>query len=150
MGLRRYHAWGEQNAADDTTIIGLTSASTVRPHLYGINIGCHETPADQAHHFMFGRYTAAGTATSFTPIAQDPANPAALAASAYNHTVEPTYTANAHVGGTTFNQQATYTWETDPEYGLVLPATAANGIGIYWTEVSGGTAEFTAHIKWQE
>jgi hypothetical protein len=141
MGLRRYTERGDQNAAaSDITILGLTSAATIRPHLYHITFGSDAAPADQAFNMELGRYTAAGTATAFTPIAHDPGNPAALAAAGSNHTAEPTYTASAILFEFPVNQQATFVWQTDPEYGFVMPATAANGAGLYFADISGGTA----------
>lgn len=142
MGLRRYTSIGNQNAAAGgaSTIIGVTSATTIRPHLYTVILGSGATPADQAFNVALQRYTAAGTSTAFTPIAHDPASPAALAAAGYNHTVEPTYTASAYLMWASFNQQATFTWAVDPEFGLVMPATAANGIGAVFLVVSGGSA----------
>lgn len=140
MGLRRYSVVFDQNAADNTTCGGITSATTIRPHLFTVIFGSPATPADQAFELKLQRYTAAGTATSVTPVALDPGNPAALAAGGSNHTVEPTYTASAYLMSISINQQATFTWAVDPEYGLVAPATAANGIGLVFEEVSGGTA----------
>ena len=144
---RRYATVGSQNAAATTTILGLTSATTIRPRLYEIWFGSAATPADQAFNLDIRRYTAAGTATSVTPQALDPADPAALAAAGENHTVEPTYTAGANLLKISINQQATVRWVVPPEEGLVAPATANNGLGLQFTLVSGGTAicEATFH-----
>jgi hypothetical protein len=151
MGLRRYTEIGDQNAAaSDITILGLTSAATIRPHLYHITFGSDAAPADQAFNMTLQRYTAAGTATSFTPVAHDPNNPAALAAAGSNHTVEPTYTASAIVMNFAINQQATFVWQTDPEWGILAPATAANGLGLYFNDISGGTANCRSTFFHQE
>ena|SRR3990167_471279 len=144
MGLRRYTVIADQNAANDITIIGLTSAATIRPHLYYISFGSDATPADQAFNMTVQRYTAAGTATAVTPHAHDPANPASLAAGASNHTAEPTYTAGAILLDFAINQQATFQYQTIPEEGFVLPATAANGAGLQFESLSGGTANSRA------
>ena len=77
---RRYTISGDQNAAATVTILGLTSATTIRPSLYFLTVGSAATPADQASSFKILRFTAAGTATAFTPIAHAPADPASLAA----------------------------------------------------------------------
>ena len=141
MGLKRYTEIGDQNAAaSDITILGLTSAATIRPHLFHITFGSDATPADQAFNMVLQRYTAAGTATSVTPVPQDPANPAALSAAGSNHTAEPTYTSALILHCFPINQQGTYVWQTDPDYGFVAPATAANGYGLYFADISGGTA----------
>ena len=136
---RRYTISGDQNAAATITILGMTSATTIRPSLYFLTVGSAATPADQASSFKCLRFTAAGTATAFTPIAHDPADPAALAAGGYNHTVEPTYTASSDLLHFSLNQQNTYKWETLPQFGLKAPATAANGIGLRFI-VATGTA----------
>lgn len=137
---RRYVTDGNQNAAASTTILGLTSATTIRPKLYELVFGSAATPADQAFNMQVNRYTAAGTSTGVTPQAADPADPAALAAAGENHTVEPTYTAGAVMLSFSINQQATFRWVVPPEEGIVAPATAANGLGLLFVVVSGGTA----------
>lgn len=150
MGARRYSSSGNQNAAASVSILGLTSATTIRPHLYEIVFGSAATPADQSFNMQVNRFTAAGTATSFTPIALDPANPAALAAAGYNHTVEPTYTSASVLLSFSVNQQATFRWVVPPDEGLVAPATAANGLGLLFVVVSGGTALCEATFLHQE
>ena len=138
---RRYTEVGEQNASVTVaTIVGVTSASTIRPSLYFWSVGSSAAPADQAFNFMIKRYTAAGTATAVTPQAHDPGDPAALAAAGSNHTVEPTYTAGANMFSQSLNQQNSFKWETLPQYGIKAPATAANGLGLSFVVVSGGTA----------
>lgn len=145
--MRRYSTSGNQNAAATTTILGLTSATTIRPRIYEIIFGSAATPADQAFNMQLKRFTAAGTATAVTSQALDPGDPASLAAGAENHTAEPTYTAGAVMLSFSVNQQATFRWVTLPENGIVAPATAANGLGLQFVVVSGGTAlsEATFH-----
>jgi|SRR3990167_7547158 len=147
--LRLYSSSGNQNAAAAVTILGVTSATTIKPSVYTIICGSAATPADQAVNLKASRFTAAGTATAFTPLPLDPNTPAALAAAGYNHTVEPTYTAGGDLISASFNQQNTFKWETLPEYGLVCPGTAANGVGIQFA-VSTGTALFEATCFHQE
>lgn len=136
---RRYTISGDQNAAATITILGMTSAATIRPTIYFLTIGSAATPADQASSLKILRFTAAGTSTAFTPVAHDPGDPASLAAGGYNHTVEPTYTASSDLLHFSINQQNTYKWETLPQYGLKAPATAANGLGLRFI-VATGTA----------
>lgn len=147
---RRYATSGNQNAAATTTIMGLTSATTIRPKIYEIIFGSAAIPADQAFNMQLKRYTAAGTATAVTPQAIDPADPAALASAGENHTVEPTYTAGAIILSFSINQQATFRWVVPPEEGIIAPATAANGLGLQFVVVSGGTALAEAHFKHEE
>lgn len=147
--IRCYSVVGDQNAAATTSILGLTSAATIRPSIYTIIFGSAASPADQANNMQVKRYTAAGTATAFTPVAIDPSSPASLASSGYNHTAEPTYTAGASLLSFSVNQQNTFKWETLPEWGLVAPATAANGLGLQFV-VATGTALHEATFLFQE
>ncbi len=116
----------------DITVGGLTSAATIRPRIYEFSIGSAATPADQAAAYHLERYTAAGTSTAVVPQALDPADPASLlaATTGENHSVEPTYTAAAILMDIPVNQRATYRWFAVPGGEIVMPATAANGIGL--------------------
>ncbi len=128
---RRYSVSGSQTTGGASkTVLGLTSAATIRPRLFEIVIGSNSTPADNSAEWVIQRATAAGTSTAFTPIALDPADPAALASAGFNHTVEPTYTASAVLLDFALNQRATFRWIAAPFCELVLPATAANGVGL--------------------
>jgi hypothetical protein len=146
---RRYSSSGNQAALANTTIIGLTSAATVRPKIYDLIVSCGASPADLATIFHLERFTAAGTSTAFTPIALDPADPAALASAGYNHTAEPTYTADAVLMKFSLNQRATFRWAAMPGSEIVLPNTAANGVGLQ-IQATGGTAVHEATILHEE
>lgn len=146
---RRYSGLGDQAAASNITIIGVTSATTIRPELYEFLLGSGATPGDLASILHLERYTVAGTSTSFTPIALDPGDPAALAAIGSNHTVEPTYTAASHLYALSLNQRATYRWVAAPGSAFKAPATAANGIGLQF-QSSGGTAVHEATFLHEE
>jgi hypothetical protein len=136
---RRYSVDGNQNAAS-ITVLGLTGATTVKPVLYGLIFGSAAAPADQAFNMQLNRYTAVGTSTAVTPAAHDPDDPASLCTAGENHTAEPTYTAGAVLMSFSVNQQATFRWQVDPRRGLIIPATANNGLGLRFVVVSGGTA----------
>lgn len=144
---RKYSTTTIDTDTVNTTVGGLTSATTIRPSIYDIVIGSDATPADQASKFIFQRYTVAGTSTAVTPQALDPADPASLLASTTGqaHTVEPTYTANAILLPIALNQRATYRWVAAPGGELVMPATAANGIGCQATVV---TSAYNTVIGW--
>jgi hypothetical protein len=108
----------------------LTSAATVRPKLYHFILSTLGVAADGVLEWKVQRFTAAGTTTAVTPVALDPADPAALAAGGSNASVEPTYTAGALLFDKGLNQRVTYTWYAPQDGEIVLPATAANGVGI--------------------
>ena len=114
------------------TLITVIAASTVRPAIFDLNIGCVATPADQAARYFLGRFTAAGTAgNSPTPLPLDPNDVAALGTTGNAHSVEPTYTASQALLQISLNQRATFRHVCSPGYEFKAPATAANGLGLY-------------------
>ena|SRR3990167_210746 len=146
---RRYSIDGAQAVASPTdTVLGLTSTAAIRPRIYDVIFGSSATPADNALNWLLQRYTAAGTATSVTPAPLDPADPAATATAGQNHTAEPTYTAGAVLLDISANQRSTQRWVASPGGELVLPATAANGIGVQPVHTSfTGSVEATMHYE---
>lgn len=147
---RKYSGNGDQNVSSSLiTVVGLTSAATIRPALFDMIFGSSGTPADVALLWKLQRYTVAGTSTPFTPIALDPADPAALAAVGSNHTAEPTYTANAFLLVISMNQRSTQRWVAAPGSELKAPATAANGLGLQVIHAS-STALVETTILWEE
>lgn len=133
---RNYSIDGRDTNTASTTILGLTSATTIRPKIYFVQLGSYGTPQDYAAEYAIQRYTAAGTSTAVTPQALDPGNPAALASAGEAHSAEPTYTANAVLLSIPKHLRATYQWHCKDGKELVLPATAANGAGIVVVAVS--------------
>jgi len=146
----KYSIDGNQAVASPTdSVLGLTSAATVKPRIYDTIIGSLATPADNAVQFLYQRYTASGTGTAVTPRALDPDDPAALAASEENHTVEPTYTSDEILLNIPLNQRATYRIPLVEKGELVCPKTADNGIGVQPVH-SSFTGDVTCTIHFQE
>lgn len=150
MAGRRYSIDGQDTNTAATSILGLTSASTIRPKVYDLVLGSDATPADNAAEYVLQRYTAAGTVTAVTPQALDPGDPAALASAGEAHSAEPTYTANAIMLQWAQNQRATFRWVAAPEGEIVLPATAANGVGIQVIGIAGSAVNTNALIHYAE
>lgn len=151
---RRYSVSGDQNAASNITILAITSATTIRPELYEFLLGCAaNAPGDLASLVHIERFTVGGTVgTAFVPVALDPGDPASLltaATTGFNHSSEPTYTANAILYKLSLNQRATYRWVAAPGSALKAPATAANGLGLQF-QSSGGTALHEATFLHEE
>ena len=149
MRTQCYSTDGNQAAAADTSILGLESASTIRPRLYFVTIGSAATPADQAYNMQVNRFTAPGTTTGVTPRPLDPVDVASKATGHENHTGEPTKTAGLVLlsFGWNLTHGNPYRW-TAPEGGeLIAPATASNGLVLLYILVSAGTAvaEATFH-----
>jgi hypothetical protein len=115
-----------------------------------LSLGSETAPADIAMLFTVRRYTAAGTSTAVTPLALDPADPAFLGQAGENHTVDPTYTANAILLNIPLNQRATFRWVAVQGGELVYPATTANGIGIETDVISSTTPLVTAQVHVEE
>ena len=147
---RRYAGIGSDTNTAGTTVWSVTGATTIRPAIYEIDIGSVASPADNAWEFIAGRTTAAGTSTAFTPIALDPADPVALAAFGYAHTVEPTYTANASLLRLAGNQRAAVRWIAAPGGELKIPATSANGIGFLSNAIGGSAVAMSFTVHWEE
>ena len=146
---RSYHAHGVVTVGANKTAITLIGTAAIRPKVYEMIIGCPATPAAQAALWAFQLLTAGGTGTAFTPMAVDPGDPAALSAIATNHSVEPTYTANAFLWELPLNQQATFDWKANAGKELTLAASATAGGGLR-TLSSTGTAVHDCSMFWDE
>lgn len=150
MYSRKYACSGEQNVASPAdTILGITGGTTWRPCVYMISIGSYATPADAAFEWNIQRSTAAGTNTSVTPSPLFGGDIASNTTAGENHTAEPTYTAGQILWRMPLNQRASHTIHFDPEGGLVVPATANNGLGIYANHAS-STVVTTAMFHFAE
>jgi hypothetical protein len=129
--------------------IAATSGSLRRGKVYDLLIGTNGTPADNYLQWDISRMTAAGTATSVTPQALDPADVAALGSANNNYTAEPTITAGSSLLNVGVNQRASYRWVAAPGSELVFPATAANGLAL--RTLSGGyTGSATGDWMYEE
>src|SRR5262245_52042323 len=93
-----------------TLSLGSVSADATRPRrgkIYDVEFGSEAAAADNPFLYVFQRFTAAGTSTAFTAVRVDPADAATESDVGFNHTVEPTYTANEIVKRLPVNQRAT-------------------------------------------
>ena len=146
---RRYSVDGSDTNTDNTSILAVTSTTAIRPKIYEWSIGSRATPADNACGYQLERYTVAGAGTAVVPQALDPGDPQpGTATSLEAHSSEPTYTAAAILYAVNVNMRATFRWVASPGGELVLPATAANGIGIVATVPSTAfVVEATIHFE---
>jgi hypothetical protein len=124
------------------TILTIISAATVRPRLLAAvysNVGLVTT--DSNWQVQGRRFTAAGTSTAVTPAPTDNGDPAATFTAGSNATLEPTYTANTTFTDMGINPRNTYRWVAyDPRDEIILPATAANGIGFILAAIGGAVS----------
>jgi hypothetical protein len=140
-------ATNDTNTAS-TTQLGLTSTAAIQPKLYDLLISSPATPASRVGQYQLKRYTAAGTSTATTPQALGVNQPAATGIGGANHSVEPTYTAGAILLQVSVNQQATWRWVAAPDGEIVLPSTAANGVGFFTASTDSAFAiDVTFHFK---
>jgi hypothetical protein len=136
-----------QRTASTTASLGsMTSDATRarRARLYDVMFGSEATPADAAILWQIRRCSAAGTSTGVTPQNLDAASFTTEFDAGTNHTIEPTYTANAYMLSVPLNQRATFRWVAAPGGEIVIPATASNGVGIETDTISTGTPVITS------
>ena len=134
--------------ASTTASLGTIGADATRPRRgkwYDIILGSEATPADNAFKYTVQRCTALGTSTAVTPQPLDSADAATESDAGENHTIEPTYTANAILLAVGLNQRATFRWVASPGGELVYPATASNGLGVQTPTSSAVTITATVH-----
>ena len=138
--------------ASTTASLGTFGADATRPRRgkwYDAIIGSEAAPADNAFLYLFQRCTALGTSTAVTPQPLDPADAATEADAGENHTVEPTYTANAVLLALPLNQRATFRWVAPAGGELVYPATASNGLGVQTPTASAVAITSTIYVEEQ-
>ncbi len=145
---RRYSIAVNDTNTAATTQLGLTATAAIRPAIYDVLISSSATPASHVGQYQLKRYTAAGTSTAITPQKLDSGDAAATATAGGNHSVEPTYTADAIVLQVSVNQQATWRWVAAPDGEILLPPTAANGVGFFTASTDSAFAiDVTFHYK---
>jgi len=138
-----------KRTASTTASVGNITApasSMRRFRLFFFETGCEDTPNDNAFDLILQRCTTTGTRTTVTPQPFDPADAAFATTAGQNHTVEPTYTSNAVHYDRAFNQRATVQWYSPDKEGIIVPATANNGLGIQTPTAPALKITVTAHI----
>lgn len=150
--MARYNASGFIAVAATKTPIILGGGTTVRPRLYAFSCSTDGVPtSDQGVEFALRRATALGTTTAVTPSPTDPADVAAIATIGSNASAEPTYTAGNAGFDRAINPRATLQWAAYDQFAeIVVPATAANGLGIQILGAGGAAGNFRADMSWRE
>lgn len=142
-----YAAQGTQTAAAKTAQT-IVSTANGRPRLieYKLsNVGA--VTVDSQFEVQLKRFTAAGTTTAVTPVTTDPTDPAAtLMTFGSNASAEPTYSGNP-IDDQGVNPRGLYRWTAyDPRAEIILPATAANGVG-FLVQALGGAVTIIVDSK---
>lgn len=109
--------------------------------------GCNGTPADASIRLQAQRSTTAATGTAFTPVLLDPADVASVILPKSNNTVEGTKTANAFALDISLNQRLTFRWVARPGRGIIVPATANNGLHFPTPTAPAVAASLTLHYE---
>lgn len=135
-----YRATGTQTSAAKTALT-LISTAAIRPRLIAFNLSQVGTVStDSGFEIQVKRFTAAGTTTAVTPAAVDSGDPASTFTAGSNATVEPTYTANTTVEDVSVNPRSTFRWVAlEQRDEVIMPATAANGVGFLVNALGGAT-----------
>ena len=129
-------AGSQQNLSTSfKSLVGLNAAtaSLRRGRLWEIEVGTDAAPnaTDCPVTWDIARQTAAGTGTSATPLALNPADAASDTVATVNYTAEPTVTAASTLLALALNQRASQRWVAfSPDQALVWPATNLAGLVI--------------------
>lgn len=136
--MSKYTAAGFIAAAATKTPLILTGTAAQRGWIQYWRMSATGTPATDVNcEVQIRRSTAAGTSTAFTPTPTDLADPAAVLIAGVNASVEPTYSAG-FVDDVFMNPRAVVPWSAyDQQSELVIPATAAAGIGFQMIATGG-------------
>lgn len=141
MGKRYSSSASATTNTGSKTLNQTVGISTTRFQIYDMLISAGGVaPADNAAEYQLKRFTAAGTVTSFTPVAIDPGDPATLltlttAGCGFSASGEPTYTAGAIMLDVGVNMRATFRWVARERSEIVAPAST-NGLGLFVNAVN--------------
>ena len=129
--MPRYAATGNENAVTSafTTILALIRGASRRAAIEWFALNAAGTIADQMIEYALMRFTAAPTVTGVTPASLDLANAASITTAGENASAEGTYTAATELFHQEIHHRQTFQWYAPPDGQLVIPDTAAAGIG---------------------
>lgn len=132
--MKRYSVVGVQttNTTTAKTMLTVITTTGVRIAVYDVIVGTDGTPADNAMRYIAQKFTAVGTTAGSAPVPVplDNADIAGIATAGWDHSAEPTYTANTVALDIPLNQRATLRWVCAPDSELHAPATASAGWGF--------------------
>lgn len=116
------------------TIEALTAATATlcRGQIVELAVGADGAPnaTDCQIVYDVSRQTAAGTSTTVTPVAENPADVASRTVGTANFTAEGTITATSTIWTRALNQRAAQQWFANPGSELIWPATNLAGLAI--------------------
>ena len=143
-----YKAPGHIAVAATKTALIVGSTANIRPRILAYALSTTGTPtSDQGLEYSIQRATALGTSTAVTLAASDPSDTSGtpIVTAGSNCTAEPTYAGSA-IEDTVMNPRATVRWQAyAPDDELILPATAAAGIGFQIIGAGGSAGNFNVN-----
>lgn len=127
-----YHITGTEANIGSTaqTVLSLIASTSTRARLDEVEFGHSGTPADVNVAWLGRRFTADGTGSAVTIQKDDMASPAAQLTAKQGYTAEPTYTAGTEFIDLTLNARSHWIWQPRNGHDIVIPATAASGVGL--------------------
>lgn len=144
-------ASGFHAVAATTTALIIGSTAAIRPRIVRYDVSTTGTPtSDQGVEYQVRRATALGTSTAYTLRASDPSDEAVtpVVTAGTNASAEPTYTAGSWLVDRAQNPRATYQWAAySPDEEIILPATAAAGVGWQCVGVGGGAGNLNVNAS---
>jgi hypothetical protein len=127
-------------AATKTALI-VGSTANIRPRILRYDVSTQGVPtSDQSVEFQLRRATALGTSTAYTLQNTDPSDSSVtpVLTAGTNCTVEPTYS-TGFLADKGINPRQTHQWIAySPDEEIIIPATAAAGVGWQITGAGGG------------
>ena len=149
----RYNAKGDQTLAATITTaltVGSNATTAQRNYIKRFALWIALTPSDSTISWTIQRCSALGTSSAVTPGLHEPADRVAQAAVGKNHTVEPTYTANAFIWEAVgISARATVLWVAGPDEAIMHAATVGAGIG--WQALHASrTEDYGVQASWEE
>lgn len=137
-------------AATKTALI-IGSTANIRPRILRYDVSTTGTPtSDQGVEYQVRRATALGTSTAYTLGSSDPSDVAGtpVVTAGTNCSAEPTYAAGSWLVDRAQNPRATYQWAAySPDEEIILPATAANGVGFQIVGAGGGAGNLLVNAS---
>ena len=151
--MAKYQAKGDQTLTTTFTTAATIAANATtaqRNQVYRFILSIALTPSDSQITHEGQRGSADGTATAVTPGVLDPGDRAAQAVFEENHTIEPTYTADAFFLEEMYlNARATFVWNAFP--GEVLTHAASAGACLGWKALHASrTEDWSVQVYWDE
>lgn len=150
---KRYNGFTNNTNTVSATVplIGITSATTIRPKIYEWNSGSDAAPADVSAKFSWQRSSTAGTTSAtVTPNPLDPADPPSLLTHfAKTYSAQPTITANSDQYQWTQNQRANFRWIAAPDSEIVITNSATSGLQLV-SVVCATPANYAWSVLWTE